>query len=828
MSTTGRHVPTVGALVMSVGSAVAWAQVAGGSRVVEPLDVVRGSAFVLPVSGGLAGGGAAGGELVVTMDGARVPAMVTRVEFAPLILDANAGPTIWTGSTTAWMTSVYDPSMQGEGAGGEAGAGRPTTLLAVIEPVDALSGGEVFEVRVGKGEPEAFAVQALPSVEELIEAQPELRSTESVFWRAGMLDVTRAERVEPFVRAMAADPVSRWRAKLLMNGLRPRSAMALEFSEEGTPLRSDDHDWMKFEDSAMEAVATQIEEKWRVGLLRLAAVDLGMAVELKAALGRCVEFDLGEEFSTLAPVAPGTPDAMAAVLSALTEGSVFDSERAKTAVREFLDARAKAAAFVIDDAAVASRVVGQASDGKGPSTVRARGVFASLALVNLGDVSAMGSARSRAVVKNAMPGGEVPKPDVSEIVPIPAQSSSQVLVSVGGGGPVEAQIGKERSGQVVLGTVAVRPPGLSTGPFVGDWTEAAVVGQRAAEVGAGWATGALLTRTLSGMVEIVVECRGVAGVGMEELEAITVSSAMADGRQVLQRVTLDGRVVDLLNDATLDDGTPVQDVLGTRVDVARGSNGYTVRIDLPAGVLRPDGTVKLGLQRVDALGRRSCWPRAAMPWQRGPGHVMVDVAAWGPMIGVIGSGFGSGLGSGFGENAVRSGGVLEEAQRVERGRVEPLPPMISAGAKRVEPVVSGTPFTPIGAIGSGRDFGTKEANAGAVKGTVDAAGRKRAPLGPLLVEPAPDELLEAERAAGRGVRLPRELPMGLPPELDESVLRELERARTAPRDMGIPEMLRLPMGLPPELDEVPLPAMKPSAVEVDQAVEDPEPPPSAG
>jgi hypothetical protein len=51
-------------------------------------------------------------------------------------------------------------------------------------------------------------------------------------------------------------------------------------------------------------------------------------------------------------------------------------------------------------------------------------------------------------------------------------------------------------------------------------------------------------------------------------------------------------------------------------------------VPLPDNITDPDGAVRVAIERVDAAGRRSTFPRPQLPWQTEPGRVLIDTATW--------------------------------------------------------------------------------------------------------------------------------------------------------------------------------------------------------
>jgi hypothetical protein len=154
-----------------------------------------------------------------------------------------------------------------------------------------------------------------------------------------------------------------------------------------------------------------------------------------------------------------------------------------------------------------------------------------------------------------------------------------------------------------------------------------------------WATGALLHRpppdptappsaVESRRWELLVECRMAPGTRGEQLqrEAVRLYFGPSDRPIAALKVDLNGTITsELPTDPLM---PPEMKAPPGRTDITRGADRWSFRISLPPGAVERDGTVRLGLTRVDSFGRRSAWPRPMLPWQTEPGRAALDIGAW--------------------------------------------------------------------------------------------------------------------------------------------------------------------------------------------------------
>jgi hypothetical protein len=94
----------------------------------------------------------------------------------------------------------------------------------------------------------------------------------------------------------------------------------------------------------------------------------------------------------------------------------------------------------------------------------------------------------------------------------------------------------------------------------------------------------------------------------------------ADKPRAVLRVSIDGQVVT--------EGVEAELASARTTEIARSPDRWSFRLLLPASAVEPDGTLRLGVTRVDAALRRTTWPRASFPWQTSPARAAINTLSW--------------------------------------------------------------------------------------------------------------------------------------------------------------------------------------------------------
>lgn len=565
---------------LAVGLGVGLGACAGGGSSARPmaavdlsmprLDVVPGSIAVVPLGSVQPDEGLR----CVLEDGREVPSRVVVIARALPVADGRAG---WLPEAGEWTSAGAVSQVRGT-----------AEWAAVIEtPADARGtwlavGGRRIAVQwIGDG----------------TELPREPHGDADSPWRPA-----REESLPPSVvlsprfAGEREDPRTRWRWHLIADGLCP------EDDPGHVPSA-------RFESEDVEAFARQHERRWRAAMLRVWGIDADLAWRLKRRIAAVVEFGDGQ-FAPAWPLDLADLDALASRV--LDPGA---REATVAAVAEaWLAAQPPAYAWIEDDGAILD-------------AGRTR-VLATAAVVSVFDRPTL-----------AWAGVEGQTPELRELPPyralrllVPPRVDPAVLFA-----PVELHAGRwERTLTAMSRPLPVEPPGTHLRPFAADLTLEAW--QRGEAMEAAWPAACLLHKpamapgaeqpaSRSRAWELYGECR-VPGRGTEGLaEEVRVYFGPVERPVAVVRISELGESEFLpVGGGTA--GVPELMPPATGAQVQRSADRWTFRLPLPPGAVEKDGIVRVGVVRQDALGRRSSWPRAMLPWQDAPARGALDTRAW--------------------------------------------------------------------------------------------------------------------------------------------------------------------------------------------------------
>ncbi|MEQ8769543.1 MAG: hypothetical protein RIB60_03430 [Phycisphaerales bacterium] len=420
-------------------------------------------------------------------------------------------------------------------------------------------------------------------------------------------------RVQRAVSHLSRTPYDRWRARLLMDGLRPPAELVGIAEQDGPILpftRTDPGDPGA---RALEAIAEVIEARWQVALARLWMIDPELCRSVRYTAAGVARFTDASGEDVWAPAWDPSPLVVEDLLEDLLSPFVDDETRALRA-RAWLATQPRAVVWVFDDAGRQDAVSGDLLPTLGVvSTPRREG--ASIVTVD----------GTRASLEPVPPrelrvvGASVP----AERRPIGvALPETEVGVRVGSW-RTEARVHS-----VIL---EARPPGASLGPLLEDWTlpawrEGATVAGAVPPPGA--RTSVLLVRrarptgveTRSGWT-LLVECNAAGVDDPDATDAVRIWLGAYGRPSAVLRVSRDGTVTDEATSASPGFG-------GRNVPVADAGGSWAFEITLPPDAVGDDGILRIGLDRTDATGRHTGWPRRMLPWQAEPGRLAIDTASW--------------------------------------------------------------------------------------------------------------------------------------------------------------------------------------------------------
>jgi hypothetical protein len=385
--------------------------------------------------------------------------------------------------------------------------------------------------------------------------------------------------LERILSAASGSPLLRFRARLARGG-----PAALQ----PAPGAGD-----AFEEPLLEALAQSTELRAAHTLARLARTDVDLASALARRLAAVVDFGAGVR----APAWPAGDRETDALFSDVLDPDATDAAAASKA-RAWLETQPKAAVWVIDDAGVTDAV--------------SEAQLSTIGLANLTDRPvpawvAVGPGATPDPV-TLPPWNAVRAPSATDGGPGPGRGQGPELVRV--------RVDRSRHDAAVApAPIPVTPPGLRVGPLLADWTMPAwVAGQeRVLATDPAWATAALVQRDAEGWT-LLVESLSQPGVQGPDTVRVWLGPRTAPTGVI--RVPREGSAVDELG------RSPATATTGSADD------RWWAQVRVPESALDDGRVLRFAVERVDARGVRSTWPRPQLPWQEEPGRAAIDTRAW--------------------------------------------------------------------------------------------------------------------------------------------------------------------------------------------------------
>jgi hypothetical protein len=428
----------------------------------------------------------------------------------------------------------------------------------------------------------------------------------------------------------AASPVERWRAEYLCRALGVRTPELGEPGAVRLAARPDD---------PLELWSRQAAWRCEAALGRLAAVDPRSAETLaETALAVGLAADATEPL--LVPLWPSSTAGNYPL-----DEELLDPRRSAEELRDLAAAQLSAGlvAWVIDDGGQRDALTGNPVATLGiantTGTLLAVGVAAGTRSTStLEPLQPRHLAQLRAPVPTTAPG-------------TPPGSVPLTLESKGG----------FRSTRLVRARALPVVAGLGIGPFARDWTLAALstdltldlapIDESAlkSNVVGPYATAATLvpsagTTATDRRWVLYIECATPEAPAVDA-DSVRIWLGPFGNPTAVLRVWPDGRLADQTVAAraelSLSVGRASGGGVGGRGGAGGGGGGATVQtvrdadgrrwaawVPIPPHCFERDGTLRLGLERVDARAVRSAWPRPMLPWQVEPGRAALDTTAW--------------------------------------------------------------------------------------------------------------------------------------------------------------------------------------------------------
>lgn len=451
------------------------------------------------------------------------------------------------------------------------------------------------------------------------------------------------------LRAVAQSPLERWRVRLLIDGL----ALAKPDPSRGVS---------PYADPIVEAMAMQVEHRWRLALARLAQVEAPLAAQVKARLCAVMKLPGEDKAHVWVPAWPTDQDALERLLTDLLDPSMRRGDLPARAY-QWLREQQQGAIWVWDDGGTLSTVKtkpdaaslksGIAEDNKtltladqvdaAPLTKRAELRPSPIVFIGVSNMTD----RPETVWAAYAPPSDAATTQL-EVTPVAPSESVVIPVQTLTLNP--AQVRELTSAAVKLGRltadVPVRttlfqatPPGFNCFGFAPDLSLESWQYGLLSRVPTGWETTARIVRVAPGAGpdidaqedgtagwEAIVTCRFVPDqhklTSRPEDEYVDIFLGPSAGVTIAYRVARSGSVQQM-NLPEAADGPQRQ------LKVTLAPQSWSFRLPLSASAIQ-EGVLQLTIMRHDALRRRSTWPRPRFPWQSSntAGRAAIDLSTW--------------------------------------------------------------------------------------------------------------------------------------------------------------------------------------------------------
>ena len=505
----------------------------------------------------------------------------------------------WTSSPGAWEVYSYEQISRTPVAQRQPGS----WFISVPLPIDAVGQGLWF------GQ-ERYELNWLPDPERsLLEADSAQGTRDfDAFWSRRLSDdALRDPAVAKAIEQYRRDPFQNWRARLLLDGLDPSRTRARETLAGVPDALETIRQTLETQtpaDELLSAIARQQEARWQIILGRVWLIEPETADHMKRALMRTASFD-----ARTLPLWSGDSNSLARLSHDLLSPFVDDETRVLRA-RAWLEAQPRAISWVIDD--------------QGRLEAGTDRLLPTLGVVSL--PSTPGESLLRIDTLLDTPDLSTVPPDQLFSVRVPVEPravdpSSPMIETV----PVTMRIGRWSSKhELIASPIPARAPFVRIGPLLNDWNLNALVNNRPLENAsppANRATIGLLQRAatpdrndpFSGW-QLYLECAaplpGQAG------DALEVWIGPRDYPIVAWRITPDALVETIDSNGF---GIVPQPSVETRIL----SDRWVAQITLPDSVFDEHADLVLGIERTDADGVHTAWPRRMIPGQPEPARLII-------------------------------------------------------------------------------------------------------------------------------------------------------------------------------------------------------------
>jgi hypothetical protein len=337
----------------------------------------------------------------------------------------------------------------------------------------------------------------------------------------------------------------------------------------------------------------QMTDRALAALARIRAVDRALADRIRAVLTAIITTPDGE----MLPAWPPDPTPALTLFASVLREDRSDADIRSDALA-FLATAPPALAWIVDEGG---------ADGPSSAPTCAIAIADRTGAPSAASVSPLGM-----VAQNAAP----LEPFASRVFTVDPAYPGEITTTT-----LTARAGVwESEIRVLAGTVAARPPGITLGPLIPDWTHAAWASGSPPRIDPRWLTVAVLQRQIDADGaprgwEMLIEAQHPE---RSPDDAVTVWIGPMGATAAAIRITPEGEAMVIAGDLT-GENLPVT----IRVDGER----WVAQIVLPAE-LASGPRMRIAMERIDARGVRSAWPRPMVPGQPEPGRLAIDLTAW--------------------------------------------------------------------------------------------------------------------------------------------------------------------------------------------------------
>lgn len=533
----------------------------------------------------------------------------------------------WLGPKWTWSVSEIDPAQLSVRPANAPQDATKVSLLVIDAPLSTSSPA----IWIGNSR---VPVQWLISPTTLLATSPELAQSTPDAPSPWEPTLPMRASGSPVTRAMmsheASNPLTRWRVRLVLDGLSPMpldAALDAETSGEQLP---------QFTDEALELLASQYEDRWQVALGKLYLQDKELARTLRQRLGAFVMV----ENRLPVPAWEQNLATLEQLLDDLLNPTLTPKRRAEFA-RAFLKEQPEGVAWITDDGGLLLKQQTESTE----DTTQSRRPWATVALANCTNEPKTGTITTRdPAAPTAEPVTISPNGVIRVTTPLLAVGQDMInlgaagrAIGLAGAGDLDVSIGTFSTRLAILdGPLPAQPPGLATGPFQPDMNMQQWISGNATESDPAWATAALLQRVATPQPgdlphrawELFIESKTKSST--EADDSITLYVGSPGAPTAAWRITRDGSITSLQKNeqAAKAELATVTQAQVDKAKVESFPDRWTARVTLPPGSIEEDGLLRIGISRLDPRGVRSSWPRALTPWQTEPSRAAVDTTKW--------------------------------------------------------------------------------------------------------------------------------------------------------------------------------------------------------